>query len=689
MFNHLLYSKKNLYQAFFLQNSYYDAKEQEPYMLKITNYALRGILAVLFLFSPYFCEGKPADLTKRDVVMKMHEIMRSHVAYKKLTPQIAKRTLESFIDQLDPTKTYFLLDEIEAYLETDEAVLKNVVQDFEEARFPAFDAIFSEMKKAIARRNILEKKIDGELLPQNVTSKEFKDLPWCKTEEELFERLKRLRALQLDVAAKISKEAQDIALGRIVKRRQKIEEEYTSNDRSFGDRVLSTAVMKAMTSALDAHTNYFTPSEANQFLISVQQRLLGIGVQLRDDVDGFSIVKILEGGPAEQGGELKVKDKIIAINSEPVIGLDVSEVVELIRGQEGTQLALRIVRENGENGEKSQILKDIMITRGEVVLKESRLEAEAHPFGSGAIALIRLHAFYQDADTSSSEDVKRALDEIKSKYKVLGVILDLRFNAGGVLSQAVQVSGLFMKKGIVVSVKDENGDVHPLRDLDASTIWGGPLIVLINRGSASAAEIVAGALQDYGRALIVGDDHSFGKGSFQTFTLTSANVNSVDPQGEYKVTRGLYYTVSGKTPQLNGVQSDVHVASGLEYLEIGEMYAKYPLENDSIEPAFKDTLADVPYFQREKIRKLYGQDHQEVETTQTQYIAELTANSKVRQEQNKPYKAFLEAIKSNDEAELEDMDKPDKRADFQLYESMNVMKDLIIFLESNAQKAAA
>jgi carboxyl-terminal processing protease len=658
-------------------------------MLKVVNYAFRGIFAAIFLFCPYIVEGKPADLAKRDVVMKMHEIMKSHVTYKKLTPLIAKRTLESFIDQLDPTKTYFLQDEIEAWLEAEDAVLKNVVRDFEEARFPAFEAIFSEMKKAISRRNILEKKIDSELLPQNVTSKEFKDMPWCKTEEELFERLKRLRALQLDVAAKISKEAQDIALGRIVKRRQKTEDEFTSNDRSFSDRVLSTAVLKAMTSALDAHTNYFTPSEANQFLISVQQRLLGIGVQLRDDVDGFSIVKILEGGPAEQGGELKVKDKIIAINSEPVIGLDVSEVVDLIRGQEGTQIALRVVRENGENGEKSQILKDIMITRGEVVLKESRLEAEAHPFGNGAIALIRLHAFYQDADTSSSDDVKKALDEIKSKYKVLGVILDLRFNAGGVLSQAVQVSGLFMKKGIVVSVKDENGEVHPLRDLEASTIWTGPLIVLINRGSASAAEIVAGALQDYGRALIVGDDHSFGKGSFQTFTLTSANVNSVDPQGEYKVTRGLYYTVSGKTPQLNGVQSDVHVASGLEFLEVGEMYSKYPLENDSIEPGFKDTLADIPFFQREKVRRLYGQDHQEVETAMTQYLGELNTNSKVRQEQNKPYKAFLDSVKNNDEAEFEEMDKPERKADFQLYETMNVIKDLIIFMQQGSQKAAA
>jgi len=278
---------------------------------------------------------------------------------------------------------------------------------------------------------------------------------------------------------------------------------------------------------------------------------------------------------------------------------------------------------------------------------------------------------------------------MQKEHKINGVILDLRFNAGGVLSQAIAVTGLFIKKGVVVSVKDENGQIHPLRNLDSGVIWNGPLMVLTNRGSASAAEIVAGALQDYGRALIVGDDHTFGKGSFQTFTLSAANASSIDPQGEFKVTRGCYYTVSGKTPQLTGVKADIEVPSGLETLEIGEMYSKYPLDNSTIEPAFEDTLSDVPFFQREKIRRLYLVDRQDIETRYKDILPELLSNSKIRQAENKAYAHYLEMMKKND-PEIDDYEKPENRPDFQLYEALDVMKDCIILLdEKQIDKEAA
>ena len=186
------------------------------------------------------------------------------------------------------------------------------------------------------------------------------------------------------------------------------------------------------------------------------------------------------------------------------------------------------------------------------------------------------------------------------------MILDLRYNSGGILSQAVSVAGLFITKGVVVSIKDETGHIQHLRDLDGTTIWDGPLIVLINRASASASEIVAQTLQDYGRALIVGDDHSFGKGSFQTFTLnTTAKNETVNPQGEYKVTRGRYYTVSGKTPQLQVCFPTLLCPGPFSESDIGEKFSKYPLDNDSISPNFDDNLDDIPYLQRDKIKMLY------------------------------------------------------------------------------------
>ena len=158
------------------------------------------------------------------------------------------------------------------------------------------------------------------------------------------------------------------------------------------------------------------------------------------------------------------------------------------------------------------------------------------------------------------------------------------------LSQAVGVTGLFITKGVVVGIKDHTGSIQYLRDLDGKMLWDGPLIVLVNKASASASEIVAQTLQDYGRAIVVGDKNTYGKGSFQTFTLNTSKEGSVNPEGEYKVTRGRYYTVSGKTPQLKGVEADIIVPGPLSEMELGEAFAKYPLENDSIKANYDDDL---------------------------------------------------------------------------------------------------
>jgi len=299
-------------------------------------------------------------------------------------------------------------------------------------------------------------------------------------------------------------------------------------------------VLKAFANALDTHTEYFTPEEAQQFLIAVQQRLFGIGAALRDDLNGFRIIKIVEGGPADRSGELKINDLVIAINGEPVVGMNINDGVQLIRGEENTPVTLTVVREIPDDHEKKEETLDISLMRGEVLIKESRYEVSYEPYGDGIIAYLRLFSFYQDPEHSSANDLAAEFEKLKKEHKILGVLLDLRNNSGGLLVQAVEVTGLFITKGVVVSIKDENGAVQHLRDVDGSSMWNGPLVVLINRLSASASEIVAETLQDYGRGIVVGDDHSYGKGSFQTFTLTADGKSHVNPEGEYKVTRGRY-----------------------------------------------------------------------------------------------------------------------------------------------------
>lgn len=634
------------------------------------------IFSLLVMF-PWLVEAKQPELTPPLVKAKIQEILKSHATYKMMNRELIRRTLLNYLDELDPTKTYFIESDIKQWLEPSDALIDQVLSDYKNGRFDVFAQINEVMVLAIQRRRLFEKKIDYKNLPTHVSPTEFKDMKWVQTTEELVTRLKRIRALQLETSAKLNEELQEKALQRIEKRQLKYEDEFLTNDPIQKERLMLSNILKAVANALDAHTAYLTPDEASQFMINVQQRLSGIGAQLRDDLNGFTIIKIIEGSPAALSKELKVKDRIIAVNGEPVMGMDIVDAVDLIRGEEGTSVTLTIIRETKEGDVTKEEKKDLTIKRSAVVLKESRYESSFEPFGDGVVAYLKLFSFYQDADSSSTQDLANELAKIQKDHKVEGVILDLRYNSGGLLSQAVEVTGLFIGKGTVVSVKDESGSVQHLRHLEGKAVWNGPLIVLANRASASASEIVAQALQDYGRALIVGDDHTFGKGSYQTFTLNSTT-GIVNPQGEYKVTRGRYYTVSGKTPQLIGVISDITVPGILSESEIGEKFSKHPLENDQIDPNFDDDLSDIPFTQREKIRLLYKFNLQKKLDTYNPYLPKLISNSTVRVANNKEYQKFLKEIKQHNRDDAEETEEQLGKQDLQLTEAYNIMKDLIM-----------
>ncbi len=298
---------------------------------------------------------------------------------------------------------------------------------------------------------------------------------------------------------------------------------------------------------------------------------------------------------------------------------------------------MRVMRRNSISIYQSNVVR--------FVITESRYESSVEAFGDGVIGYLRLHTFYQDPETSSAADLQKAIEQMKKDHNVKGMVLDLRSNTGGLLAQAVTVTGLFITKGVVVSIKDETGKVQHMRDLDGKMVWDGPLIVLINKGSASAAEIVAAALQDYGRAIIVGDEHSYGKGSFQVFTLNGTQESKVNPEGEYKVTRGRYYTVSGKTPQMVGVIPEIIIPGALSASDIGEKTSKYPLQPDQIEDNFDDKLLDIPFLQRARVAKLYRFDLQQRLDIYTKYMERLKKNSEQRIKDDKGYQAFLKKLR--------------------------------------------
>lgn len=644
------------------------------------------VLLLALLFLSVSLEAKLPDLTPQIVHAKLEEIMKAHATHKSLTPLLVKRAMVNFAEELDPTKTYFLESDIDKWINPSEELQQQIIDDYQHDNYREFYDMYDTMLRAINRRHQIEKLIDENSLPKHVNPDEFKDPKWVSSDQELLTRLMKIKALQLEATSKLKPPLKEKSLQRIVKRQAKYEEELLNADAGKKQNLILSKVLKAISSSLDTHTAYFTPDEANQFMINVQQRLFGIGAQLRDDINGFTVIKIIDGSPASLGKQLKVKDRIIAINGEPVVGMDIIDAVELIRGEENTSVVLTVIREEQHDKEDSatppkEEMLDITIIRGEVVLKESRYEVTYEPFGSGVIAYLKLFSFYQDPDSASATDLARELKKLQDEHKVLGVILDLRFNSGGMLSQAVAVTGLFITKGIVVSIKDDDGKIQHLRDLDGKTAWDGPLIVLINRASASASEIVAQTLQDYGRALIIGDDHSYGKGSFQTFTLNSGKQSSIDPHGEYKVTRGRYYTVSGKSPQLIGVTSDIVVPGPLSESEIGEKFAKYPLETESISPNFEDDLADIPVSQRDKVASLYRFNLQPRLKIYNPYLETLKNNSQVRLQNNKNYQSFLKELKKKDKEIEEEDDEHFGQNDLQLNEAYNIMKDLIMFIQ--------
>ena len=631
------------------------------------------IFTAFLWINPIICEYR---LEESDVHEIVSDILDRHAVYHILDEEVFKRALERYIESLDPAKTYFLEREIYPYINPTEQNVQEWLDKYHLYDYDLFVEIHDIFKRAIKRRRAF----DINLADYNFTDADedikMSDLDWAGTEEQIRKRVALIQHLQQISLNEVDEETRILGLSRIEKYLKSREDDYL-NVGMNNPSLIYTGIIKAVASALDPHTAYFTPQEAEQFQISVQQRLFGIGAQLRDDITGLTIVRVIEGGPASTTGLLKEDDKIIAVDGTPIIGMEITDSVDMIRGPEGTSLTLTIIRKD-EKGSHKTI--DISLERGEVLLKETRLKSFVEPYGDGFIGYCRLFSFYQDKQFSAASDLKDALRYLKETYPLKGFILDLRSNSGGVLTQAVDVAGLFLKRGIVVSIKDEEGVVRHLRNFEDGLEWEGPLIVLVNKASASDSEIVAQALKDYKRAIIVGDQETFGKGTYQVFTLNSVEGAAINPKGEYKVTRGRYYTVSGVSPQLAGVSSDIVVKGPLSGLEIGERELPNPLSPASISASFEDKLEDLTFFQRQTAKKYYlSNDMQEVMNEYSQWIPLLEKNSKERLLQRlsrQQWKKEMGMSLEDDDSEKEKDDLVLTEED-QLQESFNVMRDLI------------
>lgn len=348
--------------------------------------------------------------------------------------------------------------------------------------------------------------------------------------------------------------------------------------------------LNTMTNVFDPHTGYFEPIDKENFNIRMSGRLEGIGARLQTDGDYAKVVNVVVGGPAWKQKGLKENDLIMKVaqeGEEPVniTGMNLNEVVQLVRGDKGTTVRLTVKKVDGT-------IKEIPIIRDVVVIEEGFaksliLDGATEEEKIGYIYLPRFYADFEDRNGRfCSTDVAKEIEKLSAE-NVNGIILDLRNNGGGSLRDVVKMSGFFIEKGPIVQVKSRASRPEVLKDVDASVQYDGPLIVMVNSFSASASEILAAALQDYGRAIIVGSNSTFGKGTVQRFFDLDRAIrgfNELKPLGEIKLTTQKFYRINGGSTQLKGVIPDIILPDNYHYIKTGEKEHDYSMEWTEIEP---------------------------------------------------------------------------------------------------------
>jgi carboxyl-terminal processing protease len=516
--------------------------------------------------------------------------LTQHIVHKSLTPELQARTLDQYVKQTDPTKMVLL--------ESDAVAIKKEIQKLflglRRGDCSALDKVHALLLQRVQESETAVKKIladnkfkidDSISLVLNPDKRAF-----AKTTAEKDELLRKSVHFQMwnYVAADTSlKEAKEKLIHRYELNTKRIKELKES------DRLVS--FIDAFTSALDPHTSYLSMDRLEDFRIDMSLSLDGIGASLSPN-DGYTVVEeIIPGGAADRAKVLMPKDKIIAVAQgekgppTQVIDMELKDVVRLIRGKKGTTVRLTILRKEGEGMKKLEV----SIVRDKIDLKEqaARIDYYDRNTKSGRklkLAILDLPSFYgdQEGKRSAYDDVKKLIAEANEK-KVDGLVLNLSRNGGGLLEDAVRISGLFIKEGAIVATLNSRKDVNILRDRDPATQFTKPLVVLTSRASASASEILSGALSDYDRAVIVGADNTFGKGSVQALLDLPPDL------GTMKVTTGMFFVPGGNSTQNMGVKGHVMLPSTLSTDDLGEKNLDNALPPLKINPFKSKNINDT------------------------------------------------------------------------------------------------
>jgi carboxyl-terminal processing protease len=632
------------------------------------------------------------DLLKTaDINRIMNQILEHHVDKKEVTGQLLQSSLMTYIDQFDPHRIYLLEEEITPFVHLSSEELAALKHQYQAHDFSIFKKLNQIFQNSIERSRLLRNQIEVNplIFRQNLEKgkKEANYLTFAKTIPDLKKRL--LEQLEFFIMIQHHrysennldrKSTQEQLLEAYEDSLKNHENPYLFEDekgrplnQTEKENLFAIHILKALASSLDAHTSFYEANEAYDMRVRLQKEFQGIGLVLKDTNEGAMVSRLLEKGPAAKNGTIQVGDILTDIDGKSIKDESFERIMDMLHGGIDPVVTLSFSRKTKEGFLTSFTVK---LKREEIVLNNDRVDTSSIAFGNGIIGVITLHSFYQGDGVTSEKDVRHAIEKLEKKENLRGLILDLRDNNGGFLSQAVKVAGLFITNGIIVVSKYADGEEKFYRDVDGKVAYDGPLVVLTSKATASAAEIVAQALQDYGVAVIVGDKHTYGKGTIQSQTVTDTHSSSY-----FKVTVGKYYTVSGKTPQKTGVKADIVVPGHWDQEKIGEEYLEASVEPDQISPTFNDTLSDVSPDVKPWYLKYYMPKLQHEKTVWRYMIPTLKKNSVYRVEHNKNYQFYLKG-KNSEENEEEWTENAKFQNygvdDLQLQEAVNIVKDMIL-----------
>lgn len=568
--------------------------------------ALLCFAIVLAVSSCSFTTKKfDADNDKDRVLIELitFVIEQGHYDVRDIDDEFSKHVYKDFLESLDPMKRHFTAKDIRDF-EDFETKIDNQIREKE---IDFFNLVYNRYQERLKETEEFYGSIlngDFDLNTDESINTNYDGIDYAKNNKALKERWRKqlkfsilsnyYSALETQNAQAqdndtIELKSSDDLKAEAVEQTQESIGRYFSNSEDLRREDWFNLYINTIVSQFDPHTSYLAPRDKDRFDISMSGKLEGIGARLQKLKDNVKIIEIISGGPAWRGEELEVGDLIMKVKQEDeeqavnITGMRLDDAVELIKGPKGTIVTLTVKKVDG-TFEKISIERDVVEIE-ETYAKSTIIKKDNMEYG-----FINLPKFYFNPNNyrnrNAASDIEAEIKNLK-KSNVGGLIIDLRNNGGGSLKTVVDIAGLFIDSGPIVQVKNKEGEVEVLEDKSRGTIWDGPLVILVNELSASASEILAAAMQDYDRAVILGSRQTFGKGTVQNVADLNRWMrnSSLGDIGALKLTTQKFYRISGGSTQLRGVESDVVVPDRYSYIDIGERDYENPLPYDKIQKA--------------------------------------------------------------------------------------------------------